>query len=228
MHGAHRNACILFAKNADALVHARAYATVQKFRCHGSYCESILSLARAFTGCRLPPALLLSRRNQSPDAVHSRNPSKSTLDHEAVATAVSHKHHSIINVDVGLIQSEFVYGSNSKRGHGASEAPTAPSGAPSFEPNKIAVARQRPSSSFLIACALQASRGRCSQKVLWSHRRTCTLITGRVRLTTEQAITIFRMRRTKTVRTASRLATKYGITPKANAPWLVRDLYPAS
>jgi len=68
-------------------------------------------------GCRLPPALLLSRRNQSPDAVRSRNPSKSTLAHDAVAAAVSHKHHSIIRVDAGLIQ--FVYGSNSQRGNGA-------------------------------------------------------------------------------------------------------------
>ena len=55
-------------------------------------------------GCRLPPALLLSRRNQSPDAVRSRNPSKSTLAHDAVAAAVSHKLHSIIRVGAGLIQ----------------------------------------------------------------------------------------------------------------------------
>jgi len=67
-------------------------------------------------GCRLPPALLLSRRNQSPDAVRSRNLSKFTLAHDAVAAAVSHKHHSIIRVGAGLIQ--FVYGSLSKRGHG--------------------------------------------------------------------------------------------------------------
>jgi len=67
-------------------------------------------------GCRLPPALLLSRRNQSPDAVRSRNPSKSTLAHDTVAAVVSHKHHSIIRVGVGLIQ--FVYGSHSKRDHG--------------------------------------------------------------------------------------------------------------
>jgi len=35
-------------------------------------------------GCRLPSALLLSRWNQSPDAVRSRNPSKSTLAHDTV------------------------------------------------------------------------------------------------------------------------------------------------
>jgi len=68
-------------------------------------------------GCRLPPAVLLSRRNHSPDAVRSRNPSKSPLAHDVVAAAVSHKHHSIIRVDAGLIQ--FVYGSNSQRGNGA-------------------------------------------------------------------------------------------------------------
>jgi len=66
-------------------------------------------------GCLLSPALLLSRRNQSPDAVRSRKPSKSTLAHDAVAAAVSHNHHSIIRVATGLIQ--VVSGSHSKRGH---------------------------------------------------------------------------------------------------------------
>jgi len=61
-------------------------------------------------GCHLPPALLLARRNQSPDAVRSRNPSKSTLAHDAVAAAVSHTHHSIIHVGAGQIH--FVYGSH--------------------------------------------------------------------------------------------------------------------
>jgi len=55
--------------------------------------------------------LLLSRLNPSPNAVRSRNPSKSTLAHDAVAAAVSHKHHSIIRVGAGLIQ--FVYGPHS-------------------------------------------------------------------------------------------------------------------
>ena len=54
---------------------------------------------------------LLSRPNPSPDAVRSRNPSKSTLAHDAVVAAVSHKHHSIIHVGAGLIQ--FVHGSHS-------------------------------------------------------------------------------------------------------------------
>jgi len=89
----------------------RAYATVQKFLCHGSYCEHILSLARA--SCRLSFAArpAAASRNQSSDAVCPRNPSKSTLAHNAVAAAVSYKHHSIICVGAGLIQ--FVYGSHS-------------------------------------------------------------------------------------------------------------------
>jgi len=74
-------------------------------------------LREHLAGCRLPPALLLSRQNQSPNAVRSKNPSKSTLTHNAVAAAVSHKHHSIIRVGAGLIQ--FVYGSHLKRGHEA-------------------------------------------------------------------------------------------------------------
>jgi len=44
------------------------------------------------------------------DAVRSRNPSKSTLAHEAVATAVLHKHHLIIRIGTDLIQ--FVYWSH--------------------------------------------------------------------------------------------------------------------
>ena len=55
-------------------------------------------------GCRLRPALLLARRNQLPDAVRSRNPSKFTLAHDAVAAVVLHKHHSITRVGAGLIQ----------------------------------------------------------------------------------------------------------------------------
>ena len=63
-------------------------------------------------GCHLPSALLLSRRNQSPDTVRSRNLSKSTLAHDAVAAIVLHNHHLIIRVGAGLIQ--FVYGSHSR------------------------------------------------------------------------------------------------------------------
>jgi len=89
----------------------RAYATVQKLveklLCHETIANLILSLARASCRLLLPPAQLLSRLNPSPDAVRSRNLSKSTLAHDAVATAVSHKHHSIICVGAGLLQ--FVY-----------------------------------------------------------------------------------------------------------------------
>jgi len=110
-----RNACILFAKNVHVLVHARL--------CNGAeaslpwkllliYRECCTNIVQAVV-CRPP---LLSRPNQSPDAVRSKNPSKSMLPRDAVATAVSHKHHSIICVGAGLIQ--FVYGLHSKRGHG--------------------------------------------------------------------------------------------------------------
>ena len=90
----------------------RAYSTVQLLLCHGSYCELILSLAR--TSCRLlftarPTARPLAG-NPLRGAVRSRNPSKSTLAHDAVATAVLHKHHPIICVGAGLIQ--FVYRSH--------------------------------------------------------------------------------------------------------------------
>jgi len=77
-----------------------------------NYCELILSLARASYRLSLPPAQLLSRLNPSTDAVRSRNPSKSTLAHDAVAAVVSHKFHSIIRVWAGPIQ--FVYKSHSR------------------------------------------------------------------------------------------------------------------
>jgi len=86
----------------------RAYSTVQQLLCHGGYCEHILSLARA--SCKL---LLKARPTACPLAgnplrdVRSRNPSKSTLAHDAVGTAVLHKHYPIIRVGAGLIQ--FVY-----------------------------------------------------------------------------------------------------------------------
>jgi len=90
----------------------RTYSTVQQLLCHGGYCELILSLAR--TSCRL---LFTARPTARPlpgnplrDVVHSSNPSKSTLAHDAVATAVLHKHHPIIRVGAGLIQ--FVYRSH--------------------------------------------------------------------------------------------------------------------
>ena len=56
-----------------------------------------------------PPARPLAG-NPLRDAVRSRNPSKSTLAHDAVATVVLHKYHPIICVGAGLIQ--FVYRSH--------------------------------------------------------------------------------------------------------------------
>ena len=85
----------------------RAYSTVQQLLCHGGYCELILSLAR--TSCRMlftarPTARFLAALR---DVVRSRNSSKSTLAHDAVATAVLHKHNPIIRVGAGLIQFVF-------------------------------------------------------------------------------------------------------------------------
>ena len=86
----------------------RAYATVQKLLCHGNYCELILSPVRASS--RLPfaarPAAVSTK---SVTRRCSRNPSKSTLAHDSVAAAVSHKHHSIIRVGAGLIQNELTH-----------------------------------------------------------------------------------------------------------------------
>jgi len=79
----------------------RAYATVQKPLCHGNYCELSWDFCKPRAGCCLPHALLLSRRNQSPDAARPKKMSKSTLAHDAVATVVSHTHHSIIRVGAG-------------------------------------------------------------------------------------------------------------------------------
>jgi len=57
------------------------------------------------------PAALLLARCPGP-TVQLRNPSKSTLAHDAVAAVVLHKHHLIIRVGAGLIQ--LVYGSHSR------------------------------------------------------------------------------------------------------------------
>jgi len=105
----------LSAKNAYALVHTRicngAEASLP-WKLLRTYLESCANIVQAVVCRSLLPPLLLSRPNPSPDAVHSRNPSKSTLAHDAVATAVSHKHHSIVRVGAGLTQ--FVYGSHSR------------------------------------------------------------------------------------------------------------------
>jgi hypothetical protein len=55
-------------------------------------------------GCRLP---IPSCRQSVTQRCLLKNPSKSTLAHDAVAAAVLHKHHPIIPIGAGLIQ--FVY-----------------------------------------------------------------------------------------------------------------------
>jgi len=118
MHGAHntcQNASILSAKNAYALVHAHicngAEASLP-WKVFRTYFESCASIVQTVVCRSILLPVLLSRPNPLPDAVRSRNPSKSTLAHDAVATAVLHKHHSIIRVGAGLIQ--FVYQSYSR------------------------------------------------------------------------------------------------------------------
>jgi len=113
----------LSAKNAYALVHARicngAEASLP-WKLLRTYLESCASIVQTVVCRPLLLPLLLSRPNLSPDAVRSRNPSKSTLAHDAVAAAVSHTHHSIIRVSVGLIQ--IVYGSHSRLATGVTSS----------------------------------------------------------------------------------------------------------
>jgi len=116
MHGARNTSeCMhTLRKNAYGLVYARlcngAEASLP-WKLLRAYLESCASIVQAVV-CRPPlPPLLLSRPNPSPDAVRSKNPSESTIAHDAVATAVLHKYHSIIRIGAGLIQ--FVYGSHS-------------------------------------------------------------------------------------------------------------------
>ena len=110
MHGA-QNTCLKACHTPrKKCAYTRACAPMQ--RCTNFFAMEIIAnlswvLREHRAGCCLPLAPLLSRQNQSPDAVRSKN----TLTHDAVAAAVSHKHHSIIRVSAGLIQ--FVYGSHS-------------------------------------------------------------------------------------------------------------------
>jgi len=114
MHDAH-NTCECMhtlRKNAYGLVHARlcnGADTSLSRKLLRTYLESCASIVQAVVCRPLLQPLLLSRPNPSPDAVRSRNPSKSTLTHDAVTAAVLHKHHLIIRVGAGLIQ--FVHGS---------------------------------------------------------------------------------------------------------------------
>ena len=98
-------------KNAYGLVYARLFncaAASLPWRLLRTYLESCANIVQAVVYC--PPYRPPSCRQSVVRRVRSRNPSKSTLAHDAVATAVLHKHHPIIRVGAGLIQ--FVYRSH--------------------------------------------------------------------------------------------------------------------
>jgi len=104
------------ARNAHAPVHAHSCngaETSLPWKLSRTYVGSCASIVQAFVCRSLLPPLLLSRPNPSPDAVRLRNPSKSTLAHDAVAAAACHTHHSIIRVGAGPLQ--FVYRSQPRR-----------------------------------------------------------------------------------------------------------------
>jgi len=114
MHGAQQHLW-MHAYSVQIFIWTRACTPMQQCRSFFSM-EAIADLSWVLrehrAGCRLPSALLPARPNQLPDAVRSRNPSKSTLADEAVAAAVLHKYHPIICVGAGLIQ--FVYMQHSR------------------------------------------------------------------------------------------------------------------
>jgi len=127
----------------------RAYSTVQQLLCHGGYCELILSLART-----LYRLLFTARPTTRPLVgnplrdVRSRNPSKSMITHDAVGTAVLHKHHQIIRVGAGLIQ--FVYRSHLRL---ATEVTRNRNAFSPFFPRVIAVTLLRsPSNAYALNC----------------------------------------------------------------------------
>jgi len=118
-----KNAYILFAKNAHGLVHVRLCNGAEAsfpWKILRTYLESCASIVQAVICRPLLLPCLLCRQNPSPDAVRSRNPSKSTPAHDAVAAAVSHKHYSIICVGAGLMQ--FVYGLHSRLATGVTSS----------------------------------------------------------------------------------------------------------
>ena len=101
----------LSAKNAYALVHARICNSAEAslpWKLLRTYPESCASIVQAVVCHPLLPPLLLFQTNLLTNTVRSGNPSKSTLAHDTVTAAVSHKHHSIIRIGAGPIQ--FVYG----------------------------------------------------------------------------------------------------------------------
>jgi len=116
-------------------LHKNEYGLVHVHLCNGAaaslswkllrtYLESCANIMQAvlyrLPSCRTPALLLPSCHppagNLLLDAVRFKNPSKSTLAHNAVAAAVLQKHHPIICVGAGLIQ--FVYGSRSHLANG--------------------------------------------------------------------------------------------------------------
>jgi len=114
----------MHAYSPQKCIWTRACAPMQ--RCRSFFMEAIANLSWVLrehrAGCRLPPAILPTPQNQSPDAVCSRNPSKSTLDHNAVAAEVTvlHKHYLIIRVGAGLIR--FFHRSHSHLATGVSSS----------------------------------------------------------------------------------------------------------
>jgi len=110
----HMHTCIYI---SPQLVHARlcnGAAASLPWKLLRTYLESCANIVQAVVSAH-PPAPSSSRPPSCwPVArpVRLRNPSKSTLAHDAVAAVVLHKHHLIIRVGAGLIQ--FVYGSHSR------------------------------------------------------------------------------------------------------------------
>jgi len=97
------NACRLFAKKR---IWTRVCAPIQlcsSFFAMEAFANSSWVLREHRAGCCLLPALLRSLAALR-NVVRARNPSKSSLAYDAVATAVLHKHHLIIRVGAGLIQ----------------------------------------------------------------------------------------------------------------------------
>jgi len=93
-------------QSAYGLVHVRLCNGVEAslpWKLLWTYLESCASIVQAVVCAHTLPA----RWNQLHDAVGSRNPSKSTLTHDAVTAAVLHRYYQIILVGAGLIQ--FVY-----------------------------------------------------------------------------------------------------------------------
>ena len=98
------NTCGLCAKNAYGLVYARLFncaAASLPRRLLPTYLKSCANIVQAVVYC--PPYSPPSSQQSVVRRVRSGNPSKSTVDHDAVATVVLHKHHLIICVGAGLI-----------------------------------------------------------------------------------------------------------------------------